>query len=244
MLEEVSDSHERLVEIVSELGGNLDGKFGIKEDLLSSQDRASLREHADSELADALGAADKEDEHAIQEDFRFELSPSKLASLIDVGSIRSMRKAFKDYAIDFPVTRVIIRRTSLTGNKHIQYHNDGDTSVMHVWLNEEDTVDGGNLVYLNKDGATWVQTKPGAAALHKDKIVHGVTPVNGTRYILILLGDNRVDRDVLETIGVNMQNLTSNASCSIAEKESESMEEAAKLATAVAQPEHLSKIGV
>ena len=205
MLEEVSDSQERLVEIVSELGGNLEGKFGIKEDLLSSQDRASLREYADSELADALEAADKEDEHAIQEDFRFDLSPSKLASLIDVDSIRSMRKAFKDYASDFPVTRVIIRRTSLTGNKHIQYHNDGDTSVMHVWLNEEDTVDGGNLVYLNKDGATWVQTKPGAAALHKDKIVHGITPVNGTRYILILLGDNRVDSDVLESIGVNMQ---------------------------------------
>ena len=236
MLEEVTDSPERLVEIISDLGGNFEGKFAIKEDLLSSQDRASLREHADSELANALEAADKEDERAIQEDFRFELSPSKLASLIAANSIRSMRTAFKDYAIDFPVTRVIIRRTSLTGNKHIQFHNDGDTSVMHVWLNEEDTVDGGNLVYLNKDGATWVQTKPGAAALHKDKIVHGVTPVNGTRYILILLGDNRVDSDVFESIGSNMQNLNTNASCSIAEKESESLEEAANAAAAAVTP--------
>lgn len=200
MLKEVSDSQEHLVEIVNGLGGNLEGEFGIVEDLLSSHERASLRDFADSELVDALKAADKEEEHGIQEDFRFEVSPSKLASLVDVNSIRSMHKAFKDYASDFPVTRVIIRRTSLTGNKHIQYHNDGDTSVMHIWLNEDDTVDGGNLIYLNKDGATWVPTKPGAAALHKDKVVHGITPVDGTRYILILLGDNRVKSDVLEAI--------------------------------------------
>lgn len=200
MLKEVSDSQERLVEIVSDLGGNLDGKFGIVEDLLSSQECASLREYADSELVEALKAAVQEEEHDIQEDFRFEVSPSKLASLIDVDSIRSMHKAFKDYDSDFPVSRVIIRRTSLTGNKHIQYHNDGDTSVMQVWLNEEDTVDGGNLVYLNKDGAHLVPTKPGSANLHKDKIVHGITPVNGTSYILIFLGDNRFESDVLESV--------------------------------------------
>jgi hypothetical protein len=208
--------------IVADLGGNMEGDFSVVQDLLPLNKLRALRDHADSALEKALRIQQQAvgvdvdlgqlpvkggdlNAHAnIREDYRFELSPTELASFVGLDSIRGMYAAFKDYAPNFPVTRIVVRRTDLNGDKHIQYHSDSDTAVMHVWLNEDNdinnVIEGGNLIYLNNNSATKVESKSGAATLHKNKIVHGITPLNGTRYVLILLSDNKLQDDVMEAL--------------------------------------------
>lgn len=72
----------------------------------------------------------------------------------------------------------------------MDWHLDGDNSVMHVWLNEEN-VDGGNYLFLGVDGVTEVVTTSGSAMVHGHQVAHAIRSFTGTRYILLLIGDHR-----------------------------------------------------
>jgi len=109
-----------------------------------------------------------------------------------------MYKAFKQHDASFPVSDIVIRRSALDQDRHIQYHIDGDSSVMHVWLNDD--ADGGNLFYLDQNGMTKIEVTMGTGVFHSDNIVHGVSSFTGTRYILLFIGPTVNHDDVLADV--------------------------------------------
>jgi len=196
---DMDPSFERRVSIAKELEGNLDASFmEIKDPILSTDECSVLKKHADAELEKTVAKGITEMRGAkITEDFVVDITPSELKNLIGMDSIRAMYKTFKEFNPDFPVSRINVRRTALTGGKHIHYHVDGASMVMHVWLNGGDELDGGNFFYLGQNNTTKIETTMGAATVHGKEIVHGISSFNGTRYTLLFVGDRIHSKDVL-----------------------------------------------
>ena len=214
---EIFPTMEKITSVITSLKGNIDGHFTEVTSPLLTQDECSrLRSFADERLQEELllasnaMIADKkgDDEYLqygddIREDFRFHVTVDELLELVSLDSIRAMYDAFKAHDSNYHVSGLVLRRSHHDSNdRHIQYHQDGQTSVMHVWLNEDD-IDGGNLYYLNRNGTTKFDTALGTAAFHSDSIVHGVSGFKGTRYIFIFIGDLQTDilKDVIASDG-------------------------------------------
>ena len=185
---------------VEKLEGNLEGRFEEKKDPLLTMDQChSIRDYTEMRWkADIDAGLDVARGKNYTLDYRIELPTQDLADLIGVASVQDLYQAFQDYDEDYPVSRIVVRRTTSAHDHHIQYHNDGATAVMHLWLNAPTEIEGGGLWYLTKNGTQVVDTSiTGAASFHSEGIVHGVATFAGTRYILIFLSDHKAANDIV-----------------------------------------------
>ena len=194
----------RRVDIADSLGGNLDGRFIDFNDkpFISIKECESLKKFTDMKLQEALLSQSVDEKgQNITEDFLYHLTPEELQSMVNLKSIQAMYHTLKNFNPEFPVSRVSLRRTDNTGSKHIRYHIDGPSTVMHVWLNDpRDLEGGGKYLFLGRNGTTKIDNIPGLAIVHGDEIVHGVAAFKGVRYTLLLVGDHKDSTDILEPV--------------------------------------------
>ena len=191
---------ETIQSTVAKLDGNLQGRYEeMKGPLLTMDQCHRIRDYTDKRWkADVDAGVDVARGKNYTIDYRIELQPEELASMIGVASVQRLYQAFRDYDEDYPVSRIVVRRTTSVHEHHIQYHNDGPTAVMHLWLNAPTEIEGGGLWYLTSNGTAVVDTSiTGAASFHSEGIVHGVATFAGTRYILIFLSDHKGASDVV-----------------------------------------------
>eukprot|EP00977_Amphora_coffeiformis_P011546 scaffold2778_cov168-Amphora_coffeaeformis.AAC.1 len=182
------------------IGGNPDATFTEEENIVSASERDTLRKRTDALFdlhLEEKGPISSEGIN-IHEDFYDELTSEDLIELIGLETVQKIHKTFYKFE-GYPVTWILLRKTTLTGEKCIQYHQDKNNSNMEIWLNEDtNAVHGGNLVFLNRNETNVVPIVPGAAVLHGSRLAHGVTPVTGTRYILVLGGHEKTHDDKMK----------------------------------------------
>jgi len=195
-----TQSQDRRLEIIKAIGGNPDATFTEEENIVSASERDTLRKRTDALFdlhLEEKGPISSEGIN-IHEDFYDELTSEDLIELIGLETVQKIHKTFYKFE-GYPVTWILLRKTTLTGEKCIQYHQDKNNSNMEIWLNEDtDAVHGGNLVFLNRNETNVVPIVPGAAVLHGSRLAHGVTPVTGTRYILVLGGHEKTHDDKMK----------------------------------------------
>lgn len=171
---EILPTSEKILNVVAEVEGNIDGHFSeVTTPLLTNEECSRLRDYAEGRLQEHLVSGEELVQYGadVREDFRFHLSVDELLRLVSLNSIKAMYNAFKAHDSNYRVSEILIRRSHHeTNDKHIRYHQDGDRNVMHVWLND-DSLNGGNLYYLNRTGTTKFDTGLGTAAFHSNGIV-------------------------------------------------------------------------
>ena len=187
---------------IEELQGNPDESHAMYGEALTPEQRAALRSIVDAAFDETFSGdgkvTDVNTRQKTEEDFRHDISAETLLDVLGLSTFQHISSLFKRFT-DKPVTWFAIRKSTLSGDKHIRYHQDDENFVMHVWLNEEtDDVEGGNIVYLHRNGTDFVDIVPGGVVVHGNKLVHGITNVIGTRYILVLGGADVKKRDEMQ----------------------------------------------
>ena len=115
-----------------------------------------------------------------QEDLKQTLTREELGELIGLELVDSLIAEFGG------CDRIRLRRCEAYG-KRINLHTDVHRRTMQVPLNGADTYEGGDLVYVTKEGLKWPSRPAGSATIHDSTILHGVSELrSGIRYSLFL----------------------------------------------------------
>jgi hypothetical protein len=177
---------------LNELGGDPDGAPFEKEGLMSLKQCEELKSFTDKSREEDLRAGKILDGDAELNDYRKDISPSYLVEMFGLETITGILEFFyESVGSKVPVTRSFLRRTFMEEgpqDMQIDYHTDEDKSVMIISLSSDGDYEGGELIYLNREGPHHVARTPGKAIVHNTKDVHGVVAHSGTRYTLYLWG--------------------------------------------------------
>ena len=115
-----------------------------------------------------------------------------------------------------PLESIKIRhmKGNTDSNGFIEYHTDESghqygtrLSTVIVALNENSSVEGGELYYLQEDGPVLAVREQGKAFAHSYNVVHGVAPHVGDRVSLILHFNH--DLNLEDVVGMDLTEETS-----------------------------------
>ena len=210
-----SYSYEKLEQVARLYNGNIDDGYAVVHNLLDEEDCRAIREFTDEQYLDLLASGAKVNNKEYKYDYRLNVPQGKFEQVIKPSSVERLVKAFRDFAKDIPIVRIALRRTVNDGTNSIAFHADSkNTSVsaptlvaMITYLNEEGDIDGGDLHYMTGDGVFREHPGRGSSVIHGGKVVHGVDAYNGTRYIMLLLGQTDYAPDMLPAFGYGTQDM-------------------------------------
>lgn len=175
------------VEFIEQKGADPDGSFGFIEKLFTEEEC--------NKMIDFAKKSDKHETHHAMLDTEYTtvaLDEGDLIHLLGEDKLRLLLKEFYDYAGEkVPLASVYIQDMTWTdeGANVLDFHTDefelgrhGQTMVVLLGGDFE----GGQIVYVTRDGQVMPQVPVGGAVIHKTDVLHGVTGLNGHRVTLLL----------------------------------------------------------
>jgi hypothetical protein len=122
------------------------------------------------------------------EDFRHIISRQQLVDVIGEDACIAMDEA-SDIGSAQGITRVYALRRTQAQGRFIGWHTDSSSRTVQVPLTDDDTCEGGHLIFAYADGTTTrFKRCAGAMLAHDGGYVHGVTQlVRGVRYGLFVI---------------------------------------------------------
>ena len=131
--------------------------------------------------------ADSDSDSIGEDDLKVELRREEVEAVLGADRVAELVELFGgDGGVDRWVFRQVRARESGPGHC-IKFHTDVSARTMHIRLNRPGECDGGQLAFVNGEGAV-ERCTDAQATLHDWRLVHGVTQLRrGVRFGLFLI---------------------------------------------------------
>jgi hypothetical protein len=185
-LDTTPDGH-KLRHLAKDLQGNLEeGRLAEFDQILNAEECQVLMDHIDKAYYETMdsGAFDENSLLNTAHDFQVELSIEDLASLLKRESITKIHDTFKDFDPESSIKNIHVRRTM----------NDDEEKFIdwHV------VSSSGGGAAADQHSIIPTPSKTGAGVMIGNRLLHGFTAFQGTRYTFLLIGGSHQSKDIFE----------------------------------------------